>query len=86
MKVLYMLNCEIVRTVCIDNNFYNAGSNEEYENMFSLVMKEGGTMNVEDIAEIAEDIVAHTHKSYNLTVEDVMTRLLNVARVVAVIR
>lgn len=84
MKVLYMLSYDIVRTVCIDNDFYNAGNNEEYENMFSLVMKNGGASDIDDIAEIAEDIVAHTHKDYDLTVESVATCLLNAARILAV--
>lgn len=79
MKVLYVISCETVRTVCIDNDFYNSGSNEEYENMFSMVTKNGGTMSVEEVAEIAENIVAHTQKDYALTVEYVAERLLNAA-------
>ena len=80
MKVLYMLSCDTVRTVCIDNNFYTAGTNEEYEKMFSMVTKNGGTMPVEEVAEIAKDIAAHT--SEDVTVEFVTERLLNAAYVI----
>lgn len=82
MKALYMLSREIVRGVCIDYDFYNTGSNDEYENMFSMVMKNGGATTIEDIAKIAENIVAHTYKDYDLTVEWVAERLLNAAYIV----
>lgn len=79
MKVLYMLGFETIRHVCIDNNFYNAGSNEEYENMFSIAAKNGGVMTVEEVAEIAEDIAAHTHM---ISVEHVAGCLLNAAYII----
>lgn len=78
MKVSWFLDCYSVRTVCIRNNFYTAGNNDEYENMFSMVRKkrEGG-LTVEEVAEIAKDIADHT--SEEVTVEYIAERLLNAA-------
>ena len=62
MKVLFMLTRSIISNVCFENDFYTAGSNEDYEKMFSMATENGETMEAEAVAKIAEDIVAHSTK------------------------
>lgn len=80
MKVLYVISHETVRNVCVANNFYTAGTIDEYENMFWMITKNNGTMPAEDVAEIAKDIAAHSNEG--VTVEFVTERLLNAAYII----
>ncbi len=79
MKVMWLLTYDTVRKVCIDNDFYNAGNNEEYENMLSMVdKKEKHCFAAEDVLEIAYDIEAHSTDD-DVTVELIIECLLNAA-------
>lgn len=87
MKVLYMLSCDAVRTLCINDFLYGSGSNEEYEKMFQMVKANGYVHSVEEIFDIAEDIAAHTKSNVSeVTAEQIAVSLLNAAFVVAVAR
>ena len=85
MTTVWYINCETVRTVCIKNGFYNAGTNKDYENMFSKIREredaEDNTFTLEEAKEIAEDIAAHT-EALDSTTEYVLERILNSAYLV----
>ncbi len=78
MKVSFMLNGDTVKSVCINNNFYTAGSNKEYRKMLSMTVKDGAKFTVEEVYEIAEDIAAHTPKE-GATARVIAQLLLNSA-------
>ncbi len=87
MKVLYMLSCDAVRTVCINYYLYDNGSNEDYENMFKMVKANGCVHSIEEVFGIAEDIAAHSKSNVSeFTAEQITVSLLNAALVVAVAR
>ena len=56
------LSIPAVRGVCIENDLYTRGTNEEYAAMFDLVRPLDGkqTITVEDLYPIAADILAHS--------------------------
>lgn len=86
MKVTYKISYDMVRNVCVENDFYNAGTNAEYEKMFSKVSANNGVKTAEEIFEIAEDIYFHTSKYDNLSTELVAACLLQAAYVLSVER
>ncbi len=57
-------NTDDLRTVCIENNFYTCGNNEEYRNMFSLFesWNEAKTekQKMQILQDVAEDILDHS--------------------------
>ena len=61
-----------VRSVCIDNDLYTRGDNEDYEHMLSWVRRL--YPNTENLYFIAEDIVKH---SVGQTITNVMYILAN---------
>lgn len=59
MKQVIRIMSDEVRNLCIKENYYTRGDNEAYRNLlFTLCKKEDPT--VEDIYEIASDIVDHS--------------------------
>lgn len=86
MKVTYKISYDMVRNVCVENDFYNAGINDEYEQMFSMVSANGGVKTAEEIFKIAEDIYSHTSKYDNLSAELIAACLLQAAYVLSVER
>lgn len=86
MKVTYKISYDMVRNVCVENDFYDAGTNNEYEQMFLMVSTNGGVKTAEEIFEIAEDIYSHTSRNDDLSVERVAARLLQAAYVLSIER
>ena len=52
------LDASDLRSLCIDENWYTGGTNEEYANLLSMTEKIGIT--TEDIVEMAADIIEHS--------------------------
>lgn len=61
-----------LRALCIEKNWYTAGSNEEYAHLFELT-KRKTSLDTEAIIEIAKDIYEHTatHDLHDYRVEDI---------------
>lgn len=59
---------ERLRNLCIKENWYTDGSNEEYSEMLSKAAKISN-LTTDDIVEIATDIYSHTD-SLNITDKD----------------
>jgi hypothetical protein len=54
--------CDL-RALCIDNGWYDLAGNEDYKDLSAKLTDENGAaveMTTEKLAEIAEDILAHT--------------------------
>ena len=58
-------NFERIRTMCIKHNFYNAGTNEDYEKLAKLIGNKVPTYL--NIYKVADDIRRHTNNSPGLT-------------------
>ena len=65
-----------IRKVCIDNDLYTSGTNEEYEKMFKLA--ESLEPFAENLYLVAKDIEKH---SEGQTVGNIMTILANIIRI-----
>lgn len=63
------LHCDNVRRVCIENNWYNKGTNDEYNNMFDMVraLKDLSIITADDLYPIAADICKHSDIEYDVT-------------------
>ena len=57
-KEVRTLHHSDLRALCIKENWYTGGTNEEYDNLFKMTEKENIT--TDDIVEIATDIVEHS--------------------------
>lgn len=66
-----ILDSTKLRQICIENDWYTRGTNEEYANLFSKLHDEAGcpeNMTTEKLAEIAQDIMEHSEISdYTIT-------------------
>lgn len=72
-----ILSAEKLRSVCIKHDWYTCGDCEEYENLFAKLYDEHGCelhMTTELLAEIAEDIMAHSDIT-DYTITSVMFEL-----------
>ena len=58
MVEMVKMDASDIRLMCIRNNWYTAGTYEQYLRMLARADVEEAT--VEDIAGVAEDIIAHT--------------------------
>ena len=72
-KEVRLLGAEALRRLCIDNNWYTMGDNEEYAEL--LRMASSKNLTTDEIVEIVEDIIDHS----DLTADD----FTNVAYIVA---
>lgn len=56
------LSTSDVRAMCIENDFYTCGTNEEYSAMFDMVfaLYPKAIITADDLAPIAADILAHS--------------------------
>ena len=56
------LSTSDVRAMCIENNLYTCGTNEEYSAMFDMVfaLYPKSIITADDLAPIAADILAHS--------------------------
>lgn len=55
-------NIDDLYCLCVENDFYEAGTNEDYEAMFEMARKAGDHVKTDDIKHIAEDILNHSTK------------------------
>lgn len=57
-KEIRKLSSSELRALCIEQDWYTGGTNEEYYNLMSMTEKENIT--TDDIVEIATDIIEHS--------------------------
>lgn len=65
MKETRKLYSGDLRMLCIRENWYTKGTNEEYA-MLLNIPNENENIDTETIIDIAEDILAHSHTEYDL--------------------
>lgn len=59
VKEIKRIDTSKLRSMCIKNNWYTAGTNEDYSNMFKMCEKDNITTN--QLFKIAKDIYEHTN-------------------------
>ena len=65
-----------VRNMCIRENFYTCGNCEEYNKMLDYVFNHKNP-ELTDIYNVAKDILEHTDKELQQTIENIMFILAN---------
>lgn len=80
-KEVRRLHSTDLRALCIRENWYTGGTNEEYANLMEMTKKDNIT--TDDIVEIATDIIEHSGKaveeikaSAGLTTSEVYTHFM----------
>lgn len=59
IKEIKRIDTDKLRSMCIKNNWYTAGTNEDYSNMFKMCEK--GNITTNQLFKIAKDIYEHTN-------------------------
>lgn len=65
MKEFRQLSKSDLRSLCIRQNWYTCGNNEEYSNMLNKANK--GNITTNDIVAIAKDIKEHSNTNHDIT-------------------
>ena len=69
IKEIRLLSPYSLRGLCIRNNWYTAGTNDEYNHLLCDLTRDGKAhMTTDDLRKVAEDIMKHSHlpKDYDL--------------------
>lgn len=66
-----------LRSLCIKNNWYTNGDNEEYSHLLIDLADDKDNITTDDIVEIAQDIYDHSDTDYD--VESIMFAVLQIA-------
>ena len=76
-KMCKLLSKDNIRELCIDNNYYTRGSNEDYANLMSMVdyesKKSKSNANLDRLELLARDIKEHSDTDDS--VDRIMARL-----------
>ena len=80
MKFVFKWSFDKVRRMCIDNDFYICGDNEDYSKMLTYVTNHEEP-DEDDLLTVASDILRHSDEDVkeNFTVKDIVEVLLNTA-------
>ena len=79
VKEVRVLSAQDLRSLCIENNYYTRGDNEEYSNLFEWVGKQHN-MTTTKIMQVAQDIFEHSSAKVQ-SEQDIESIAFNVARV-----
>ena len=71
------ISSESLRSLCIKNNWYTNGDNEEYGHLLIDLADSKDNITTDDIVEIAQDIYDHSYTDYD--VESIMFAVLQIA-------
>lgn len=72
------LSMSDLRNLCIKNNWYTNGNNDEYNELLTSVKNKNITTN--DIIDIANDIINHSDLNFTIeTLENVCFEILEIA-------
>lgn len=68
-----------LRQLCINNNWYTAGDNDEYEHLLFDLAANKENLSTADIIEIAADIMEHSNLSDDWALEDIAFEVARIA-------
>lgn len=75
IKEKRVIRFEKVRSMCINQDLYDCGTNEDYSNLLLNLCSNEKEMTLEKIIEIAEDILIHSDTEMEIT--NIMFLLIN---------
>lgn len=67
VKEIRKIDFEKVRAMCISNDLYSCGTNEEYEHLLLHLCNDFENQKTEDLIEIALNILNHSETTIELT-------------------
>ena len=71
------ISASSLRSLCIKNNWYTNGDNEEYGHLLIDLADDKDNITTDDIVEIAQDIKDHSNTDYD--VENIMFAVLQIS-------
>lgn len=80
-KEIRKIDASALRQLCIYNDWYTAGDNDEYRHLLYDLANNKENISTEDIIEIAQDIMAHSELDENCTVSCIAFEVARIARV-----
>ena len=80
IKTTRKTNAGKVRSICIKNNWYTRGTNEQYENLLVNIVGWGDTVATDELlTKVAQDIMEHSdmrYDKYNCTEEEMLVAVV----------
>lgn len=80
-KEIRKISATALRQLCVDNDWYTAGDNDEYGHLLYDLTASKDNLSTADIIEIAEDIMAHSELDEDCTVSCIAFEVARIARV-----
>lgn len=73
------ISASALRQLCVDNDWYTAGDNDEYEHLLFDLAANKENLITADIIEIAADIMDHSELSDDCTIENIAFEVSRIA-------
>ena len=80
-KEIRKITASSLRALCIRQNWYTAGDNDEYSHLLYDLAGNKENLSTADIIEIATDIMEHSDMSPDYTIESVAFEVASIANV-----
>lgn len=80
-KEIRKIHASSLRALCIRQNWYTAGDNDEYSHLLYDLAGNKENLSTADIIEIAADIMEHSDMSADYTIESVAFEVASIANV-----
>lgn len=78
-KEIRKISAYALRQLCINNNWYTAGDNDEYEHLLFDLAEHKENLSTADVVEIAADIMEHSNLSDDWSIEDIAFEVARIA-------
>jgi hypothetical protein len=80
-KEIRKISASSLRTLCIRQDWYTAGDNDEYGHLLFNLAGDKENLSTADIIEIAADIMAHSDLDDDCTIEEIAFEVARIANV-----
>ena len=80
-KEIRKISASSLRTLCIRQDWYTAGDNDEYGHLLFDLAGDKENLSTADIIEIAADIMAHSDLDDDCTIEEIAFEVARIADV-----
>lgn len=80
-KEIRAIKASSLRALCVSQNWYTAGDNEEYGHLLFNLAQNKENLSTADIMEIAADIMKHSELDDDCTIESVAFEVARIANV-----
>ena len=80
-KEIRKIRASALRQLCIDQDWYTAGDNDEYSHLLFELAGDKDNLSTADIIEIAADIMAHSDLNDDCTIENIAFEVAKIANI-----